>query len=59
REAPRVVIGIVSRSDLLSAHEDRLDAAHVTEESLPLSTPWSRDGKAKSRRKSRPPRDGR
>ncbi|HEX4469561.1 MAG TPA: chloride channel protein, partial [Gemmatimonadaceae bacterium] len=27
REAPRVVIGIVSRSDLLSAHEDRLAAA--------------------------------
>ena len=54
REAPRVVIGIVSRSDLLSAHEDRLDAAHVTEESLPLSAPWSRrDGKGKPRRKSR------
>jgi H+/Cl- antiporter ClcA len=28
REDPRVVIGIVSRSDLLSAHRTRLDAAH-------------------------------
>jgi len=52
RDAPRVVIGIVSRSDLLSAHEDRLDAAHVTEQSLPLSAPWSREG-AKTRRRER------
>jgi len=51
RDAPRVVVGIVSRSDLLSAHEDRLDAAHVPEESLPLSTPWSRHGAAKPRRR--------
>ena len=53
REAPRVVIGIVSRSDLLSAHEDRLDAAHVTEESLPLSAPWSRRQRAAARRRAR------
>ncbi|HEY7236118.1 MAG TPA: chloride channel protein [Gemmatimonadaceae bacterium] len=52
RDAPRVVIGIVSRSDLLSAHEDRLDAAHVPEQSLPLSAPWSRDG-SKTRRRGR------
>ena len=51
REAPRTVIGIVSRSDLLSAHEDRLDAAHVSETSLPLSAPWSRNRTAKPRRK--------
>ena len=51
REAPRVVVGILSRSDLLSAHEDRLDAAHVTEESLPLSAPWSREHKPRKRRK--------
>jgi H+/Cl- antiporter ClcA len=51
RDAPRVVVGIVSRSDLLSAHEDRLDAAHVPEESLPLSAPWSRDGANKPRRR--------
>ena len=50
REAPRVVTGIVSRSDLLSAHEDRLDAAHVTEESLPLSAPWSRRQRVARRR---------
>jgi len=53
REAPRVVIGIVSRSDLLSAHEDRLDAAHVTEQSLPLSAPWSRRQRAAARRRAR------
>ena len=53
RDAPRVVIGIVSRSDLLSAHEDRLDAAHVTEESLPLSAPWSRDRPGRPRRRAR------
>src|SRR6185369_4771931 len=53
REAPRVVTGIVSRSDLLSAHEDRLDAAHVTEESLPLAAPWSRRQRAVARRRAR------
>jgi CBS domain-containing protein len=53
REAPRVVVGMVSRSDLLSAHEDRLDAAHLTEESLPLSAPWSRRHDGKPRRRSR------
>jgi H+/Cl- antiporter ClcA/CBS domain-containing protein len=53
REAPRNVIGIVSRSDLLSAHEDRLEAAHVPEQSLPLSAPWSRRHEAKPRRHGR------
>ena len=53
REAPRSVIGIVSRSDLLSAHEDRLDAEHVTEESLPLSAPWSRRQRVAARRRAR------
>src|SRR5439155_13548333 len=51
REAPRTVVGIVSRSDLLSAHEDRLDAAHVPEQSLPLSAPWTR--RARTSRKER------
>jgi predicted transcriptional regulator len=50
REAPRIVTGIISRSDLLSAHEDRLDAAHVTEQSLPLSAPWSRRQRVARRR---------
>ncbi len=31
RSAPRVVTGIVTRSDLLSAHEERLEAAFVAE----------------------------
>jgi CBS domain-containing protein len=53
REAPRILVGIVSRSDLLTAHEDRLDAAHVPEESLPLSAPWSRRDRAKRRRRAR------
>ena len=51
RDAPRTVVGIVSRSDLLSAHEDRLDAAHVPEQSLPLSAPWTR--RARTSRKER------
>jgi CIC family chloride channel protein len=58
RDAPRVVVGILSRSDLLSAHEDRLDAAHVTEESLPLSAPWSREHKARPRRKNASTKQG-
>jgi CBS domain-containing protein len=59
RDAPRTVVGIVSRSDLLSAHEDRLDAAHVTEQSLPLSAPWSRRHDTKPRRRDRArPRNG-
>jgi H+/Cl- antiporter ClcA len=53
REAPSVVIGMLSRSDLLSAHEDRLEAAHVPEQSLPLSAPWSRQGGKKATRRSR------
>jgi CIC family chloride channel protein len=39
REDPLTVIGIVSRSDLLSAHQERLDAALVTE---PGRLPFSR-----------------
>jgi CIC family chloride channel protein len=50
REAPRVAVGMISRSDLLSAHEDRLDAEHVTEQSLPLSAPWSRRQRVARRR---------
>jgi CIC family chloride channel protein len=53
REAPQIVVGIISRSDLLSAHEDRLDAAHVPEQSLPLSAPWSRRSRAQRRRRRR------
>ena len=58
REAPRTVVGIVSRSDLLSAHEDRLDAAHVPEQSLPLAAPWSRRSRASRRRRSRARKGG-
>lgn len=41
REAPRRVIGIVSRSDLLDAHRHRLDAAMVTEKP-PIGRGWLR-----------------
>jgi CIC family chloride channel protein len=34
REAPRVAIGILSRSDLLAAHRRRLDEACVPEQGL-------------------------
>lgn len=32
RNAPRIVTGIISRSDLLSAHEPRLNAARITQD---------------------------
>jgi CIC family chloride channel protein len=41
RGAPRTVIGIISRSDLLSAHRHRLDAALVTE-TPPIGHGWLR-----------------
>lgn len=41
RAEPRKVIGIISRSDLLSAHRTRLDAAMVTE-SPPIGRAWLR-----------------
>jgi CBS domain-containing protein len=34
RAAPRVPVGIISRSDLLAAHRRRLDETHVSEKSL-------------------------
>ena len=34
RAAPRVPVGILTRSDLLAAHKRRLDDAHVAEQSL-------------------------
>jgi H+/Cl- antiporter ClcA len=34
RDAPRTVVGIISRSDLLAAHEPRLEAAHVAERGI-------------------------
>jgi CBS domain-containing protein len=39
RDAPRRVIGIVSRSDLLAAHEPRLAAAHEHERGLDVDRP--------------------
>ena len=53
RDAPHVVIGMLSRSDLLSAHEDRLDAADVPEQNLPLAAPWSRRSRALRRQRKR------
>ena len=44
RKAPRRVIGIVSRSDLLEAHERRLHAHHRVERTIDLrsSLGWAR-----------------
>ncbi len=53
REDPRHVMGIISRSDLLSAHAGRLDAAMVTE-SPPIGRGWLR--RQERRRNGRPPR---
>jgi chloride channel protein, CIC family len=41
RDAPTIVVGILSRSDLLSAHRHRLDAAMVTEQP-PIGRAWRR-----------------
>jgi H+/Cl- antiporter ClcA/CBS domain-containing protein len=41
REEPRRVVGIISRSDLLAAHQHRLDAALVTE-APPIGRGWLR-----------------
>jgi chloride channel protein, CIC family len=41
RAEPTVVVGIISRSDLLSAHRHRLDAALVTEQP-PIGRAWLR-----------------
>jgi CBS domain-containing protein len=41
REEPRKVVGIISRSDLLSAHRHRLDAALVAE-APPIGRGWMR-----------------
>ena len=46
RAAPRTVIGILSRSDLLSAHRHRLDAALVTE-TPPIGRGWRRRQEAR------------
>jgi chloride channel protein, CIC family len=44
RENPSRVVGVITRSDLLSAHRRRLDETHVPERSLELRTlatpPW-------------------
>jgi predicted transcriptional regulator len=40
RTAPRRVIGIVSRSDLLEAHDRRLQARHRAERTIDLAASW-------------------
>jgi CIC family chloride channel protein len=50
RANPRKVIGMISRSDLLSAHQHRLDAALVTE-TPPIGRAWLR---RQQRRMTRP-----
>jgi H+/Cl- antiporter ClcA/CBS domain-containing protein len=55
RAEPRKVVGMISRSDLLSAHQHRLDAALVTE-TPPIGRGWLR---RQQRRLTRPlARDG-
>jgi len=49
RSAPKVAVGIISRSDLLDAHRHRLDAALVTE-SPPIGRGWLRRQARKSGR---------
>jgi predicted transcriptional regulator len=39
RSAPRQLVGIISRSDLLDAHRGRIDAALVTE-APPIGRAW-------------------
>jgi CBS domain-containing protein len=41
RSAPRRVIGMISRSDLLQAHAQRLEEAHVAEQSLSVRRIWA------------------
>ncbi len=50
REDPRRITGILSRSDLLSAHAGRLDAAMVTE-SPPIGRGWMRRQERRRRQK--------
>jgi len=46
RTAPRRVVGILSRSDLLEAHEDRLDEALAAQTpKLDFRAAWSRSGR--------------
>ena len=52
RDAVRTVVGIISRSDLLAAHQDRLDAAMLTE-TPPIARGWIRRQAAKTRRAAR------
>ena len=56
REAPLRLVGIISRSDLLAAHQDRLDAAMVTE-TPPIARGWIRR-QAKRRRQKAGARSG-
>jgi len=41
RDAPRRVIGIVTRSDLLAAHAQRLEESAVTEQGFELKSLWA------------------
>jgi len=41
RDAPGKVIGIVTRSDLLAAHAQRLEESAVTEEAFELKNLWA------------------
>ncbi len=42
RENPLRVIGIITRSDLLHAHESRLEEAHQADQTIPVSSLWEK-----------------
>jgi H+/Cl- antiporter ClcA/CBS domain-containing protein len=53
RDDPRRITGIISRSDLLTAHARRLDAAHLQQRGMPLTASARRAVRRAARRKTR------
>ncbi len=42
RENPLEIVGILTRSDLLHAHESRLEEAHQSDQTIPVSSLWGK-----------------
>jgi chloride channel protein, CIC family len=42
RENPLQIVGILTRSDLLHAHESRLEEAHQSDQTIPVSSLWGK-----------------
>jgi CBS domain-containing protein len=53
RDDPRRITGIISRSDLLTAHARRLDAAQLRQPGMPLTASARRAARRAARRKAR------